>query len=87
MLYRQEALASLGNFVDSREDCNMYSQVLEITVPVIQACSDDSTEMDVDSTSGGSSSKLVYIHLLFSCTIPADSIVEEKQHLRMPYQH
>ena len=56
--YRQEALASLADFVDLREDHDMYPQVLEITEPIIQAYADDSSAMDVDSPSGGQSSRL-----------------------------
>lgn len=59
LFYRQEALASLADFVDLRADHDMYPQVLEITEPIIQACVDDSSAMDVDSPSGGQSSKLM----------------------------
>lgn len=44
-----------------QEDYDLYPQVLEITEPVIQACSDDATEMDIDSSSGEPSSKSVYV--------------------------
>ena len=61
IIYRQEALASLGDFVDSREDYDMYPQVLEITEPVIRSCSDESSEMDVDAPAGGPSSKTMLV--------------------------
>ncbi|KAL8795729.1 MAG: hypothetical protein Q9195_001780 [Heterodermia aff. obscurata] len=64
IIYRQEALASLADFVDLREDHDMYPQVLEITEPIIRAYADESSGMDVDSPSGGqSSSKLVEVTL------------------------
>ena len=57
LFYRQEALASLADFVDLRGGHDMYQQVLEITEPIIQAYADDSSTMDVDSPSGGQSSR------------------------------
>ena len=56
-VYRQEALSSLGDFAEWRKDHDMYPQVLEITEPVIRDWSDEADNMDIDSTSGGPSSK------------------------------
>lgn len=56
-VYRQEALSSLGDFAEWRKDRDMYPQVLEITEPVIEEWSDDTDKMDIDSASGGPSSK------------------------------
>lgn len=56
-VYRQEALACLGDFVEARDDTDLFEQVLEVTQPVIINTLDDSTGMDVDSSSGGLSSK------------------------------
>ena len=56
-VYRQEALSSLGDFAEWRKDRDLYSQVLEITEPLIEDWSDDTDNMDVDSASGGPSSK------------------------------
>ena len=60
-VYRREALASLGDFVELRVDYDMYPLLFEITEPVIQDWSDDSDHMDVDSSSGGPSSKSMLV--------------------------
>lgn len=60
-VYRREALASLGDFVDLREDQDMYPLVLEIIEPVMQNWLDDPDHMDVDSPSGGPSSKSMLV--------------------------
>ena len=55
--YRQEALACLGEFIGMRADSDLFVEVLEIIRPVIDDALEESTEMDVDSTSGGLSSR------------------------------
>ena len=58
-VFRQQALECLGEFVELRETVDMFPQVLEVTKPVIEETLSDSDEMDVDSKSGGPSSKTV----------------------------
>ena len=60
--YRQEALACLGEFIGMRADSDLFAEVLEIIQPVIDDVLEESTEMDVDSTSGGLSSRPMYFH-------------------------
>ena len=57
--FRQHALECLGDFAELRETVNMYPQVYGITKPVIEESLEESDEMDVDSQSGGPSSKLI----------------------------
>ncbi|KAI9717546.1 MAG: hypothetical protein M1812_004687 [Candelaria pacifica] len=49
--YRRRAFLELGQFADARDDVDMYSEVFEIVVPVIEDLSSNDTEMDVDSGS------------------------------------
>ncbi|CAF9933379.1 MAG: proteasome component M29 [Alectoria fallacina] len=58
-VFRQHALECLGDFVELREAVDMFSQVLGVTKPIIEEILSDSDEMDVDSKSGGPSSKSV----------------------------
>ena len=60
--YRQEAIACLGEFVESRTDLDLFADVLEITRPVIVEAQDRSSEMDVDSPSGRTSSRYTYVN-------------------------
>lgn len=57
--YRQHALECLSRFVELRPEVNMYKQIYEITRPVVEESLDNAEEMDVDSKSGGPSSKAV----------------------------
>ncbi len=57
--FRQHALECLGDFAELRETVDMYPQVYGVTKPVIEESLEESDEMDVDSQSGGPSSKLV----------------------------
>ena len=57
--FRQDALECLGDFVELRETVDMFPQVLGVTKPIIEDMLSDSDEMDVDSKSGGPSSKIV----------------------------
>ena len=57
--YRQHAMASLGDFIELRVDMDLYDKIYEITEPVILETVDDTDDMDVDSKSGGLSSKLL----------------------------
>ena len=58
-IFRQHALECLGEFVEFRDTVDMYPQVLGVTKPIIEEMLSDSDEMDVDSKSGGPSSKTV----------------------------
>lgn len=58
-VFRQHALECLGDFVELRETVDMFPQVLGVTTPIIEEMLGDSDEMDVDSKSGGPSSKTV----------------------------
>lgn len=57
--YRQHSLECLGDLAELRETVDMYSQVYGVTKPVIEEILDESDEMDVDSRTGGLSSKTV----------------------------
>lgn len=59
--YREEALACLGDFVELRVGIDLFAQILEITQPVILDALDESSKMDVDSPSGGPSSKSMQV--------------------------
>lgn len=61
MGYRQEALACLGDFIDLRVGIDLFAQVFEITQPVILDALDESSNMDVDSPSGGPSSQSMQV--------------------------
>lgn len=63
-VYRQEALATLGEFVELRASKDLFPHVLEITTPIITDALDESTEMDVDSVSRDISSQSLYVLLL-----------------------
>ena len=58
-VFRQHALECLGEFVKLRETFDMFPQVLGVTKPIIEEMLSESDEMDVDSNSGGPSSKTV----------------------------
>ena len=58
-IFRQHALECLGEFVKLRETVDMFPQVLGVTKPIIEEMLSESDEMDVDSKSGGPSSKTV----------------------------
>lgn len=58
-VFRQHALECLGDFVEVRETVDMFPQVLGVTKPIIEEMLSDSDEMDIDSKSGGPSSKTV----------------------------
>ena len=57
--YRPHALACLGDFVELSGKIDWYSLIRSITEPIIKDALDDVNEMDVDSQSGGPSSKHV----------------------------
>ena len=57
--YRQHASECLANFVELRTNVDLYSQTHAIVAPIIEEALDNSEEMDVDSKSGGPSSKSV----------------------------
>ena len=57
--YRQHALGCLADFVEQRKSVDMYDQVYKITEPVIEELASDAEDMDVDSSTGGPSSKIV----------------------------
>ena len=57
--FRQHALECLGQFAELRDSVDMYPQVYGVTKPIIEEPLEDSDEMDVDSQSGGASSKVV----------------------------
>jgi len=56
--YRQHALAQLGDYIEIRRAVDWFDDVYEITNPLIQELLDDDHGMDVDSKSGGPSSKV-----------------------------
>jgi hypothetical protein len=56
--YRQHALAQLGEYIEICRAVDWFDDVYEITSPLIQELLDDDHDMDVDSNSGGSSSKV-----------------------------
>ena len=58
-VFRQHALECLGDFAELRDTADMFPQVLAVTKPIIEDMLSDSDEMDVDSKSGGPSSKTV----------------------------
>ncbi len=58
-VFRQHALECLGDFVQLRDAVDMFTQVLGVTEPIIDEMLSDSDEMDIDSKSGGPSSKTV----------------------------
>ena len=57
--YRQHALKCLANFVELRNDVDLYPQTHAIVAPIIEEALDNSEDMDVDSKSGGPSSKSI----------------------------
>ncbi|MCJ1282030.1 proteasome component M29 [Xylographa opegraphella] len=56
--YRQHALVCLGDFVEICKGVEWYEVVYEITNPLILELLDDGNKMDVDSRTGGPSSKI-----------------------------
>ena len=58
-IFRQHALECLGDFAELRDTVDMFPQVLAVVEPIIEEMLSDSDEMDVDSKSGGPSSKTV----------------------------
>ena len=56
--YRQHALAQLGDFVESCKLVDWFERVDDITRPVIKELLEDEHDMDIDSQSGGVSSKI-----------------------------
>ena len=57
--FRQHALGCLRDFAELRETVDMYPKILAVTKPIIEDLLGTSEEMDVDSQSGGPSSKSV----------------------------
>ncbi len=57
--YRQHAIECLGDFVELRQEGEMYSLVYGVIKPVVEESLESAEEMDVDSKSGGASSKAV----------------------------
>ena len=62
--YRPFALACLGDYVELRIEQNWFAQVRDITKPIIEQSLQITDDMDVDSKSGGSSSKTLYVALM-----------------------
>ena len=58
-VFRQHALECLGDFAELRDTVDMFPQVSAVVKPIIEEMLSDSDEMDVDSKSGGPSSKTV----------------------------
>ena len=58
-VFRLHALECLGDFAELRDTVDMFPQVLGVTKSIIEEMLSDSDEMDVDSKSGGPSSKTV----------------------------
>ena len=85
--YRPFALACLGDFVVIRKESDWFQQVRNITEPIIEALVSVDDEMDVDSKTGGSSSKTLYVNLLRcrrSCTV-LSLLQVETQRLQAPH--
>ena len=59
--YRASALACLGDYIQIRGERTWFAQVHEITKPLIEELLQMKDDMDVDSKSGGSSSKTLYV--------------------------
>lgn len=57
--YRQEALAKLAEFVQLRADKDLFTQVLEVTEPMMREALDDAVDVDMDSLSEAHSSHAV----------------------------
>lgn len=57
--YRRHALACLERFLEFSKSKGLYSQVYDITQPVIEEILDSRDDMDVDGPIGGASSKSV----------------------------
>lgn len=57
--FRRHSLECLGDFAELRETDDMYPQVYGIIKPVIEEILNESDEMDVDSKTGGPSSKII----------------------------
>ncbi|KAL6716269.1 proteasome component M29 [Lecanora helva] len=59
VVFRQYALESLADFVELRKDVDMYPQTNAAVIPIIEEALESSEDMDVDSKSGGPSSKSI----------------------------
>ena len=57
--YRQHALQCLGDFVELRKSIDMYDETHHIVLPVIRELSERKEDMDLDSKSGGLSSRAI----------------------------
>ena len=57
--YRQHALGCLADFIELRDSVDIYDQIHGITEPVVEELVNDAEDMDVDSSTGGPSSKTV----------------------------
>jgi len=57
--FRHHALECLADFVELRREVDMYPQVYTVVNPIIEECLENREEMDVDSKSGGPSSKAI----------------------------
>ena len=58
-VFRPHALEALSDFVTLRKETDMYPQTYATVQPLIESSLDDSEDMDVDSKSGGPSSKSI----------------------------
>ncbi|MCJ1309149.1 proteasome component M29 [Agyrium rufum] len=55
--YRPYAFACLGDFVDLQKHTDLYNEVCDIAIPPLEELLDSGDSMDVDSKTGGPSSK------------------------------
>ncbi|KAL8631653.1 hypothetical protein Q9189_002659 [Teloschistes chrysophthalmus] len=60
--YRPHALACLATYVELGDSMDLAKEVYEITAPIIEDLLAGPDEMDLDSRSGGPSSKTVKVH-------------------------
>ncbi|KAI4104496.1 MAG: hypothetical protein L6R37_003239 [Teloschistes peruensis] len=60
--YRPHALACLATYVELGDSIDLATEVYEITAPIIEDLLAGSDEMDLESRSGGPSSKTVKVH-------------------------
>lgn len=59
LIFRQHALECLGDFAELRGTVDMFPQIFAVTKPIIEEMLSDPDKMDVDSKSGGPSSRTV----------------------------
>ncbi|KAL8687371.1 MAG: hypothetical protein Q9218_006438, partial [Villophora microphyllina] len=82
--YRPHALACLATYVELRDSIDLATEVYEITAPIIEESLAGPDEMDLDSRSGGPSSKTV--RKVHDATLDAEKSLFQKMQ-RAPRQN